>query len=212
MFFKKEDFGFNKEELSVLRKLNTPQKIQDFLNSLKINFEENGETCMSPRMVLKTGKAHCMEGAMLAAAALRLHGHPPLILDMETTPEDEDHVVTLFKTGNHWGAIGKTNHSVLRYREPIYKTTRELVLSFFHEYFMEDTRKKTLRRYSSPINLARFDKLGWMTSKDDIWYIPDYLSKINHKNLLSRKQARNLRKTDDIEVRAFQIKEYEKEE
>lgn len=198
---------FNKEELKIIKPLNTPQKVQDFLDKLKINFEENGDTCMSPRMVLKTGKAHCMEGALLGASILRMHGYNPLIADLVTTKEDFDHVITVFKQNNHWGAISKTNHAVLRYREPIYKTIRELVMSYFHEYFM-DNGKKTLRSYSSPVNLSRFDKKGWMTDEEDIWYIPEYLCKIPHKKILTRKQLFNLRKAHPIEIKAGKIVEW----
>src|SRR3989338_1352163 len=131
-------FGLSKEELSILRKLNTPRKIQDFLNKVPINFEEEGETCHSPRTLLKKNKAHCVEGAMFAALALKLQGHKPLILDLATTKEDYDHVVAIFRENGCWGAISKTNHAVLRYREPVYRTIRELVMSYFHEYFMDD--------------------------------------------------------------------------
>lgn len=205
---KKENFGFNQEEINLFKKLNTPSKIQDFLNSLKINFEENGDTCMSPRMVLKTKKAHCIEGSLLAAAILRFHGHEPLILDMEGTKDDFDHVIALFKQHEHWGAIGKTNHAVLRYREPIYRTLRELALSFFHEYFLNKNGKKTLRTFSKPINLSRFDNQNWMTSKENVWFIPDYLTRIKHFKILTRSQIRSLRPADKIEIEAGKLLEY----
>ncbi|MEK6891129.1 MAG: hypothetical protein AABX03_03235 [Nanoarchaeota archaeon] len=204
-----KEFQFNKEEIKVIKKLNTPVKIQEFLNSLEINFEETGETCMSPRMVLKTKKAHCIEAAMFAAAVMRFHGHPPLILDFETTPEDEDHVVALFKKDNHWGAISKTNHAVLRYREPIYKSIRELAMSYFHEYYLFANGKKTLRKISKPINLNRFNKKGWMTSEDNIWYIPNYLCDIPHTALINRSQINNLRRVDPIEITAGKLVEYQ---
>ncbi len=206
MFFKKKDFGFTKEELNVLLKLNTPKKIQDFLNNeIDMNFEENGETCMSPRRVLRERKGHCMEGAMLAAAALRLQGEKPVVLDLEAVKEDEDHVVTLFKRHEKWGALGKTNHYVLRYREPVYRDIKELVMSFFHEYFLNKNGKKTLRRYSNPVNLSRFDKFNWMTSEKELWMIPDYLAKVKHKGILNRKQIRGLRLVDKIEIEAGKI-------
>lgn len=205
---KKFGFGFTKEELDIIKKLNTPKKIQDFLNSLEINFEENEETCMSPRMVLKEKKAHCIEAAMFAAAILRYHGYPPLILDFEATPEDEDHVIAVYKKNNHWGAISKTNHSILRYREPVYKSVRELAMSYFHEYFLFKSGKKTLRRISNPVNLKRFDKKGWMTSDENVWYINDYLEKMAHKNILTKSQINSLRKVDPIEINAAKIVEY----
>src|SRR5690606_22648808 len=141
----KKDFGFTKDELKIIKKLNTPSKIQDFLNSLEINIEEDGDTSYSPRTVLKKRKAHCVEGAVLAAAILRFHGQKPLILDLETSNDDFDHVIALFNKNGYWGAISKTNHAVLRYREPVYKTIRELVMSYFHEYFLNKNGKKTLR-------------------------------------------------------------------
>ncbi len=201
--------GFNKKELNLLKSLNTPKKIQDFLDNLKINFEENGDTCMSPRMVLKTGKAHCMEGAMLAAVALRLQGSKPLVVDLTSTRDDFDHVITVFKQNNHWGAITKTNHAVLRYREPVYKTIRELVMSFFHEYFKDDGRK-TLRSYSSPVDLSKFDKKGWMTAEEDVWYIPEHLCDVPHKNILNKSQIANLRKAHKTEIKAGKITEWKK--
>src|SRR3989344_1742309 len=127
-------YGLNEKEVKMLKALNTPRKIQDFLNKIPINFEEKGDTCFSPKMVLKKWKAHCIEGAMLAAVALRLNGKKPLVVDLTSVPEDFDHVICVFKEDGCWGAISKTNHAVLRYREPVYKNIRELVMSFFHEY------------------------------------------------------------------------------
>ena len=130
-------FGFTEEEMEVFRKIDTPQKIQDFLDEMPINFEESGDTCKSPRMVMKTGSAHCMEGAMFAAVAMRINGFKPLIVDMTAASFDYDHVIAVFKQNGFWGAISKTNHSVLRYREPVYKNIRELAMSYFNEYFLD---------------------------------------------------------------------------
>jgi len=195
---------FTKEEINLYKRLNSPKKIQDFLNSLKINFEEEGDTCMSPRMVLKKGKAHCIEAALLAAVALRFNGDKPLIVDLEANKKDFDHVVAVFKRNGHWGAISKTNHAVLRYREPVYKNIRELVASFFHEYFL-DNGKKTLRRYSMPVDLSIFDDRGWMFAEKDVWYIPKYLTKIKHWDILNRKQILGLRRADKIEIEAGKL-------
>ena len=201
--------GLNKKEVKILKSLNTPGKIQDFLNKIPINFEENGDTCMSPRMVLKNWKAHCIEGAMLAAAALRINGEKPLVVDMVATKKDFDHVICVFKRDGRWGAIGKTNHAVLRYREPIYKSIRELVMSFFHEYF-DDDGKKNLRNYSLPVDLSRFDHFNWMASEEEVWYIPDYLEKIKHFPILTRSQIAGLRKADKVELDAGDIVEWKK--
>jgi len=204
-------FGFNKKELEIINPLDTPKKVQDFLDKLKINFEEDGDTCMSPKTVLRKGKAHCMEGALLAACILRIHKYKPLIVDLVTTKEDFDHVITVFKQDGYWGSISKTNHAVLRYREPVYKTIRELVMSYFHEYFM-DNGKKTLRSYSSPVNLSKFDKKGWMIDEKDVWYIPEYLCKIPHKKILSRKQLLNLKKAHPVEIKAGKIVEWKEKQ
>ena len=202
--------NFSKEEKKVFKKLNTPAKIQDFINKLDTNFEENGDTCQSPKMVLKSRKAHCMEGAILAALILRFHSHEPLIMDLEADEEDFDHAVAVFKQNNFYGAIGKTNHAVLRYREPIYKNPRELAMSFFHEYFLNKNGKKTLRTYSKPVNLKKFDKKNWMATEKEVWFIPEYLTEIKHYPLLDKKQIKNLRPADKIEIEAGKLVEFKK--
>ena len=208
-------FGYSSEEQKILISLKTPKKIQDFLETLEINFEKDGDTCYSPRKVLRLKKAHCMEGAMLAAALLEFHGYPPLILDLRSTARDFDHVVAVFKQYGCWGAISKTNHAVLRYREPVYKTIRELVLSYFHEYF-DDSGRKTLRDYSKPFNLQTFDhsfrlsstshkEINWRISEKDLFEIPEYLDSIKHYKILSSAQTRNLRKADALEIAAGKL-------
>lgn len=194
--------------MEILNGINTPSKIQDFLNGLRINFELNGDTCLSPRKVLREGHCHCMEGAILAAAILRLQGYKPLIVDLETSKDDYDHAIAVFNKNGFWGALSKTNHAVLRYREPVYKSIRELVMSFFHEYFLDSNGKKTLRRFSMPVNLERFDKYGWMISEEDVWYIPEYLTRVKHFDLLTRSQIALLRKADEIEIKAGSLRQH----
>ena len=202
-------YGLNKEEIKILKTLNTPRKIQDFINKIPINFEEKGDTCFSPKKVLKENKAHCIEGAMLAALALRINGEKPLVLDLTATPKDFDHVVCVFNRNGKWGAISKTNHAVLRYREPVYKSIRELVMSFFHEYF-DDNGKKTLRSYSLPVDLSRFDSLNWISSEEDVWFVSDYLAKVKHFPILTRSQISRLRLADSSEIEAGKIVEWKK--
>ena len=146
---------------------------------------------------------------MLAAAALRLQGRQPLLMDLKSVWHDDDHVVALFRRRGLWGAISKTNHAVLRYREPIYRTLRELVLSYFHEYFTDDG-KKTLRSYSRPVNLKRFDKRGWMTAEPDVWYIPRYLDRVRHYPLLTRTQIKHLRLAEPIEIKAGKLTQWQR--
>ncbi len=203
-------FGFTPKETAILKALKTPAKIQDFLNKLPTNFERKGLTVYSPRKVLQKKTAHCLEGALLAAAALRFQRHPPLVVDLTATDDDEDHVITVFKMNGHWGAISKSNHATLRYREPVYKTIRELVMSYFHEYYVAKTGKKTLRTYSQPVNLRRFDKRGWMTAEEDVWYIPEYLVDVPHTTILDRSQIARLRRADAVELRAGKVVEWGK--
>ena len=200
-------FDFNKKEIDVLRRLNSPQKIQDYINKLPINFELDGDTCMSPRKVLSLKSAHCVEGALLAAVALWYHGQKPLLLDLKTTPNDDEHVVALFQSRGYWGAISKTNHGVLRYREPIYKTVRELALSYFHEYF-KNSGQKTLRSYSAPFDLSKIKDKTWMISNDNLWNLVEKLDTSKHYPFLNRYQEKNLRKADKIEIEAGKIVEY----
>ena len=199
------------KEFATLKKLSTPQKIQDFLDGIKINFEPKGDTCHSPLVVLQTRRAHCIEGAMLAAAALWVHGYPPLLLDLKTINNDQDHVVTLFKKGNYWGAISKTNHAVLRYRDPIYKTPRELAMSYFHEYFLNKNGKKTLRSYSrTPFDLSKQDT-NWLTSRENLWDVAVALDVALHTAILPKNMQRHLRPARPIERQAGKIVEWRKE-
>jgi hypothetical protein len=175
--------GFTPAELRVFRRLRTPDQIQHFLDhDLAYKKELDGPTCRSPRLVLRDRTAHCMEGALFGAAALRVLGHPPLLLDLEAV-RDDDHVLAIFQARGRWGAIAKSNYSGLRYREPVYRTLRELVMSYFEHYF-NLRREKTLRRYSRPVNLRRFDGRHWMTAEEDVWMVPEYLCEIAHTPLL----------------------------
>jgi hypothetical protein len=186
---------FNTSERNVFRRLTTPEKIQRFLDDLAYNKEPQGPTCLSPRAVLRDRTAHCMEGAMLGAAALRMIGHPPLLLDLEAV-RDDDHVLAIFRLRGHWGALAKSNYSGLRYREPVYRTLRELAMSYFEHYY-NPRREKTLRNYSRPVNLCRFDAMGWMTCEEDVWTVPEYLTTISHTPLLSAGLIPRLGRVDD---------------
>lgn len=188
------DYGLTPRELNTLRRLNTPDRIQRFLDELPYNKEPHGPTCRSPRRVLRDRTAHCLEGALLAAAALRIHGHPPLLLDLEAV-RDDDHVLAIFRRGGLWGAIAKSNYAGLRFREPIYRNLRELVISYFEHYY-NLSGEKTLRKYSRPVNLARFDALQWMTAEQDLWEIPEYLHRIAHRPLLPRGVEQRLNRVD----------------
>ena len=202
-------FGLTKAEEKIMRKLNTPIKIQDFLDTLPTNNEKKGETTMSPRRVLREKKAHCLEGAMLAAIALWLAGQKPLLMHFHTTPEDQDHAVTLYRTNGYWGAISKTNHTHLRFRDPVYKTLRELALSYFNEYFMFETGKKTLLSYTKPFDLS---KLGdaWVTTEEELFDMVDRIEALPHLPLVPAKNKKHVRKADRIEIRAGKLTDWKK--
>ncbi len=201
--------GLKSSEEKILKRLDSPAKIQDYLNSLPFNFEPNGDVCRSPRLVMRTKTAHCIEGAMFAAAALAYHGEKPLLMDLSAARKDFDHVVALFRKNGKWGAISKTNHAVLRYREPIYRTLRELALSYFHEYFTDDGTKN-LRSYSAPLNLNIFSKKKWVTDENDIWYVAEKLCDIRHFPIADKKSIRTFRPADDVEIRAGKVVEWKK--
>ncbi len=201
-------YGYSKEEIRLFKKLNSPQKIQDYLNSLSFNFREDG-VFVSPRMVIKNKKSDCLEGALFAASVLEFHGQKPLILDLRSAkkPFDYDHIVAVFKKFGCFGAISKTNHAVLRYREPVYKTIRELVMSYFHEYFLNNGTK-TLREYSLPYDLNKLNRLNWRTTENNLWEIHEVLDEIKHYPVLSKEQIKNLRKADRIEIESGKLVEY----
>ncbi|HNW71756.1 MAG TPA: hypothetical protein PKZ36_02990 [Candidatus Paceibacterota bacterium] len=200
---------FSKKEKLLIKKLNTPAKVQDYLNALKFNFEKDGkDTLKSPAKVMREGNAHCTEGALLGAYILSCHGYKPLLMHLEVAKGDFDHVVALFQIDGLWGALSKTNHAVLRYREPVYKNVRELAMSYFHEYFL-DNGQKTLRRYSVPLNLNIFEK-NWYLLDGDLWGIDDELDKIKHYDVAPKRAIKNLRLADHVEISAGKIVEYKK--
>lgn len=193
-----------------MKKLSTPGKIQDFLDKLPINCLKNGATCYSPRWVLREKKAHCIEGALLAAAALWLHGEPPLLLDLRSTKNDYDHVVALYKQNGYWGALSKTNYPALRFRDPVYRTVRELALSYFHEYTLVKTGEKTLLSYSRPFSLKSLGT-DWVTAEEDLWDVACALDDSPHFALVPKKNKRFLRRTSPFERRVGDMTEWSKE-
>src|SRR4051794_15981048 len=162
--------GFTAPELRKLRSLKTPHGIQRFLEEMPYHL---ADTAYSPRKVLREKTSHCFEGALFAAAALRVNGYPPLILDLEAE-HDTDHVIAIFREDGHWGAIAKSNYTGCRYREPVYRSLRELALSYFEGYF-NLRQERSLRTFSRPVNMARFDHMGWMTSAEPLWFVAEYL-------------------------------------
>ena len=191
MFAMPDSPDFTPAELRRLRALKTPAGIQRFLDAMPYHL---AGTAWAPRKVLHEKTAHCLEGAIFAAAALRVLGFPPLILDLEAD-QDTDHVLAVYKSRGHWGSIAKSNFSGCRDRQPVYRTLRELVLSYFHTYF-NLRGERTLRRYSQPVNLARFDRRHWMTTEKGVWFIAEYLVDIPHRPVLSRGLENSLTRVD----------------
>jgi hypothetical protein len=190
------NLGFIASELRLLRALKTPVGIQKFLDELPYNLSY---TARSPGKVLHDRTASCLEGGIFAAAALRVLGFPPLIFDLEAE-RDTDHVVAIFKVRGHWGAVAKSNFTGCRYREPVYRSLRELAMSYFNIYF-NMRFERTLRRYSRPVNLARFDHRNWMTTGKPVWFIAEYLCEIPHNQLVTSSMERNLTRVDPRTVR-----------
>lgn len=189
-----------------LKRLDTPEKIQDFLNRLPFNFESRGETYRSVEVALKAHEAHCFEGALIAAAALQANGEKPLLMDIRVVDnnEDADHVVALFKKGKFWGAISKTNHAVLRYREPLYKSLHELAMSYFHEYFTHDGTK-TMKSFSKPFDLSK-RKEDWLRGEGDLTSLVNALDRSPHISVVPK--GLKLRKADKIEIKAGRLTEW----
>src|SRR5579864_5734607 len=189
--------GLTPKELRKLRSLKDPHGIQKFLDAMPYHLEDTG---WSPRTVLRENTSHCFEGAMFAAAALRANGFSPLVFDLEAEA-DTDHVVAIYRQRGHWGAIAKSNFTGCRYREPVYRSLRELAMSYFDVYF-NLRGERSLRTFSRPVNLKRFDALHWMTTDKPIWFIANYLFEIKHYPLISRAQAARLHRLDDRSFRA----------
>jgi hypothetical protein len=185
-------YGFTPAELRRLRALKDPQGIQRFLDAMPYHL---ADTAWSPRRVLAERTSHCLEGSIFAAAALRVLGYPPLLLDLEAE-RDTDHVICVYKERGHWGAIAKSNYTGCRGRQPVYRTLRELVMSYFDTYF-NLRRERSLRTFSRPVDCARFDHLDWMTTDKPVWFIAEYLLTIGHTPLLKPKMAGQLARVDE---------------
>ncbi|HWH47073.1 MAG TPA: hypothetical protein VN664_04665 [Burkholderiales bacterium] len=201
--------GLDEREFSLLKRLSTPQDIQNYINAIPINHEIGGQTILSVREVIRQRRAHCIEGAFFAACALWVHGEPPLVMHLDCDLSDFPHVVALFRRDGHWGAISKTNGAPLRYRDPIYRSLRELVMTYFHEYYNKRGHK-TLRSYSASFDMRRIEPEQWVTSAKSCWTTHDRLRDLHHYPLISARQARLLSRRDAFERRASKLVQYPK--
>ena len=187
-------YELTRAEVALLRRLSTPDKVQRYLDDLTYNLEKGGDTVRSPRRVMRDRTAHCAEGAFFAAAAFRVNGRPPLIVDLEAD-NDDDHVLAVYRERGLWGSVAISKFSGLRFRAPVYRTIRELVMSYFEDYFNWDG-DRTLRAYSRPLSLARFDRINWMTAEEDLWPVVEWLSVAHHTPLVGRAVANRLPHVD----------------
>lgn len=196
------DFGLRGAEVRALRALGTPWGVQRALDAMPYHL---ASTAWSPRRVLAERTAHCLEGAIFAVAALRVLGFPPLLVDLVAV-QDSDHVIAVFRARGRWGAIAKSNFSSLRYRAPVYGSLRELVMSYFEGY-VNLRGDRTLRAYSRPVNLGRFDRThpGWMISDVDLWWLPEHLVGIRHTPLLTPAMVRALTRVDRRSLAASRV-------
>lgn len=201
-----ERLGLSRSQYGTLKRLRTPARIQDFVTSLPTNFELKGDTALSVRETLRQGHAHCLEGAFVAACALWIAGEPPLLMDLQADATDDDHVVALFRRAGCWGAVSKSNHVWLRWRDPVHRTLRELALSYFHEYVLND--RKTLRTFSRAYDLRRIDPKLWVGRDDNCFDVADWVDESRHYPLITPAQAGLLRRRDAMEMKAGRLLEY----
>jgi hypothetical protein len=195
-------------EHRIFTRLDTPQKIQSFLDKLPVNFGLGGDTAMSPRNVLNTRMAHCAEGAVFAAAALAYHGRPPLLMDIRALPSDQDHIIALFRDRGLWGAISKTNHAILRWRDPIYASPRELAMTYAHEYCLPGG-KKSMLSFSKPFSLTRYVPRTWVISLEDLdWLLVD-LDTSPHLPIAPSRALRKRRRMSRVELLSQQVVEWQ---
>jgi hypothetical protein len=187
-------YGLTRAETGILRRLSTPEKVQRYLNDLTYNVEPDGDTVRSPRRVMRDRTAHCAEGAFFAAAAFRVNGRPPLLVDLEAH-NDDDHVLAVYRDRGLWGSVATSKFSGLRFRAPVYRTIRELVMSYFEDYFTWDG-DRSLRAYSRPLSLAQFDRINWMTAEEDLWPVVEWLTVAHHTPLVGQAVAKRLPRVD----------------
>jgi hypothetical protein len=192
------DQALTRSEHRMMSRLSSPVRIQAFLDKLPYSLEK-GYRC--PLRVLRERVAHCFDGALFGAAAFRRLGYPPLILNMISIDEDDDHMLALYKHDGYWGAIAKSNFTGLRFREPVYRTLHELVMSYFEQFFNVE-RRKTLRSYTVPLDLKSFDKLNWMMSDGPLKRIGERLDEVRKVRILTRGMIAGLSLVDERSYRA----------
>jgi hypothetical protein len=194
-------------ERRAFARLDTARKVQIFIEKMPPNFELTGDTAMSPRTMLKARVCHCAEAAVFAAAVLTYHGQRAWLMDIHALPSDSDHIVTLFKERGLWGAISKTNHAVLRWRDPIYRSARELAMSYAHEYNLNGG-KKSMLAFSRPFSLTRYPPQRWVTAPDDLDWLMDALDRSPHEPVAPAHALRRRRRMTRVELKSQDVTEW----
>lgn len=197
--------GLTRAEADLFRRLRTPELVQSFITAMPPNFEPEGDTCNSVRVALRENRCHCIEAAFIAACALMLHGEKAFVMDFQADGDD-DHVLALFRRGRFWGAISKSNSLWLRWRDPVYRSPRELAMSYFHEYVLGG--HKSLRRVSRPFDIGAFRPEDWITAEEPCWAIAGEIDTAPHFAVIDAAQARRLRKRDAFEIAGGALKEF----
>ena len=199
--------GLAAREHAALRRLSTPERIQAFVDAIPANHEAGGETVLSVRQVLRQRRAHCIEAAFVAAGARWVNGRPPLVMHLDCDPVDWPHVVALFRRGRSWGAISKSNHIGLRFRDPVYRNLRELAMSYFHEY-CDRRGQRTLVSRTAAFDLRRIDPESWVTSKAPCWEAHDRLAALRHFPLVTARQRSGLSRLDAFERKLARVAQF----
>lgn len=215
------EYGLSKEKYNLLKGLNTAKKVQDFLDTLLINHETEGETYMSVVRTLDSSVAHCLEGALVAALSFWINGQKPLIMDLAAYNGD-DHIIALYQVNGLWGAVSKTNHATLRFRDPVYKTPRELAMTYFHEYIHLQTGEKILERFSKPIDLRHVQLTDeyepmtqnqiikeWVSNTEELFWLAEAIDEMPHEYICEKSQRKHLRNADKMELKAGNILEWD---
>lgn len=195
-------------EYRLIASLSTPTKIKDFLDSIPFNSEYDGESCMSAYRVAQTKKAHCLEAGFFAAACLWTQKRDPIVVSLKALLPDDDHIITLYTEKGLYGAISKASHPVLRHRDPIYRSVREIVMTYVHEYFLFTTGVKTMVGYTKPINLRRYG-LRWITAPDDLWDIAERIYDTPVLNVIPPGVRKSLRPVSSFELAVFNALEWD---
>jgi hypothetical protein len=168
--------AFSRKERQIIRNHRTPAQVQRFLSNLPYNREIGGSTCLSFRSAILYDRAHCLEGALIAAAILEQHGYPPLLISIESQ-DKLDHVLFLYRKGKRYGSVARSRDIGLHGRKPVFRTVRDLVMSYYDPY-IDSTGRITGYAVANLYDLGNYD---WRFSPRNVWKVERHLQEIPHK-------------------------------